>query len=112
MRRKLAPIGVILILALAITAWFTHKPLRARYYVRQLGAATDNADVNYDGLVAVSEHALPRIVELMRRDAVNIDFLNEALTRIVQSMPKGDPCLASTGELLANAYPECGVRSR
>src|SRR5262245_34364864 len=63
MRSKLIAAGIVLCLALAVAGWFARKPLLARYYVRQLSAAVDH-DIDYDGLVSVSEAALPRILDL------------------------------------------------
>jgi hypothetical protein len=111
MRRKLIAAGIVLMIALVAAGWFARKPLLARYYVRQLSAAVDH-DIDYDGLVSVSEAALPRILDLMRSDDVNMDHLQEALTKIVQSMPPDDPRLTTTGEMLANSYAEFGFRSR
>jgi hypothetical protein len=110
MRRKLIGAAVVLIAALATAGYFARKPLLARYYVRQLAA--ENSAVNYDGIVSVSDQALPLIIDQMRRDEVNMDNLQEALTRIVQAIPAGDPRLSKTSELLASSFAEFGFRSR
>src|SRR5262245_49965216 len=89
MRKKLIAAGVVLVVALAAAGWFFHRPLLARYYVRQLEATASEATLNR--VADLGEAAVPPLVAMLKREAPASRNAAQALQRMFDRWPADDP---------------------
>lgn len=104
MRKKLIAAGVVLLVALGAAGWYFHRPLLARYYVRQLESTSSEATLNH--VADVGEAAIPSLVEMLKRDAPACQNAAKALQRVFDRWPPEDPRAAKAANRLADSFAQ------
>ena len=102
MRKKLIVVCLILAAAGAAAAWFLHRPLMTRHYLGNVETAMDESTL--ERLADLGDPVVPRLVDLLQRDAPTCRNSGMALARILDRWPKEESRSAALAQRLGDGF--------